>query len=274
MGGNSTQGSPSSQGGNGGGGMSSMGSADLSYLGDNVTLYEDGSYKLKEDPSKGSANYTRIMDLARFIDNAPNTTTTNDDVALWQEKMDTDSFLRGIAMEIILSDSDGYFTMANNYILYDDLDAERLVFSGQDMDLSMGHSINNATLMNDGNYSNFPNFNTRPLMPKMLQVPQFKEDFEKLMLNITKELMNNNTLSSRIDQIAEMITTDVEWDKSCTRMGSSNSSSSGGMGGSTTSNLPFTTAVYGPTNETSLLGLKEWITLRSTNILNFFNATE
>ncbi|KAI8878014.1 coth-domain-containing protein, partial [Backusella circina FSU 941] len=274
MGGNSTQGGPLSQ--SSGGGMDSMGSADLSYLGDNVTLYEDGSYKVKEDPSKGSANFTRIMDLARFIDNAPNTTTTNDDVALWQEKMDTDSFLRGIAMEIIISDSDGYFTMANNYILYDDLDNERLVFSGQDFDLALGHSINNATLMNDGNYSNFPNFDTRPLMPKMLKVPQFKEDFENLMLNITKELMNNNTLSTRIDQLAKMIATDVEWDKSCTRLGSSDSSSSGGGmgGGSMTSNLPFNTAVYGPTNETSLLGLKEWISLRSTNILNFFNATE
>lgn len=268
--------------------------SDLSYLGSNVTLYSAGQYSLKEDPSTGSANYTRIMDLTKFISGQLNTTTVDDSaVSLWQEKMDTDSFLRGLVLEIVISNSDGYFTMANNYILYDDLDQERLVFSGQDFDLSMGTSMYNATLMNGGNYTEYPGFTTRPLMTRMLQVPQFKQDFENLIVNITKQLVNLDILETRIDQIAAMITEDVAWDKTCARVGSSTGSSMGGNGadgGNTTNNstasaaggatggmsssssfVDFTTAVNGPTNSSTSMAVKEWLSTRSNNTLSFFN---
>lgn len=270
------------EGGAGGGGgdvVSSETTSDLSYLGDNVTLYSAGQYSLNEDPSTGSANYTRIMDLTKFISEQSNTTSDDTAVSLWQEKMDTDSFLRGLALEIIISNSDAYFTMANNYILYDDLASERLLFSGQDFDLSMGHTMYNVTLMNGANYTEYPGFTTRPLMTRMLQVPQFKLDFENLLVNITKELVNLDILGTRIDQIAAMITEDVAWDKSCTRVGTATSNSSPGGGNSTDSTtststeIDFLTAVNGPTNVSNNLGIKEWLSLRSTNLLSFFNQT-
>lgn len=274
-----------------------MGSAsDLSFLGNNVTtLYSAGQYNLKEDPSTGTANYTRIMDLTKFISEQSNTTTADDSaVALWQEKMDTDSFLCGLALEIAISNSDAYFTMANNYMLYDDLVNDRMVFSSQDFDLSMGHTMCNASLMKGGNYTEFPGFSSRPLMTRMIQVPQFKTDFENLLVNITKELVNLNVLEARIDQIAVMINEDVIWDKSCTRVGTSQSMSGGGRGGNSTtyndnanapggvgsgggmsdiSSIDFETAVDGPTNSSSNLGIKEWLASRSTNLLAFFNET-
>lgn len=292
--GNQTRGDMGNGGaGGGGGGQSAMGStSDLSYLGNNVTLYSAGQYNLKEGPSTGSANYTRIMDLTKFISEQSNTTTADDSaVALWQEKMDTDSFLRGLALEIVISNSDAYFTMANNFMLYDDIANERIVFSGQDFDLSMGHTMYNVTLMNGGNYTEFPGFSTRPLMTRMLQVPQFKTDFENLLVNITKGLVNLNILESRIDQIAAMISDDVAWDKTCTRVGTSSSMGGGGGGNNSTtttaesttddahgvmysaSDIDFTSAVNGPTNSSNNLGIKEWLSSRSTNLLTFFNET-
>ncbi|MBM6383960.1 MAG: hypothetical protein JSY10_08185 [Paenibacillus sp.] len=41
--------------------------------------------------------------------------------------MDVASFLRGLALEVVISNSDGYFGMPNNYILYDDIENERLI---------------------------------------------------------------------------------------------------------------------------------------------------
>lgn len=274
--------------GAGGGDVVSSGStSDLSYLGDNVTLYSAGQYSLKEDSSTGTANYTRIMDLTKFISEQSNTTADDSAISLWQEKMDTNSFLRGLALEIVISNSDAYFTMANNYILYDDLDNERLLFSGQDFDLAMGHTMFNVTLMNGANYTEYPGFSTRPLMTRMLQVPQFKQDFENLLVNITKELVNLNILETRIDQIAAMITEDVAWDKTCTRAGTSTSNSSPGGNNNTTvstgdsnasdttisTDIDFVAAVNGPTSVSNNLGIKEWLSLRSTNLLAFFNQT-
>ncbi|KAG2198068.1 hypothetical protein INT47_011903 [Mucor saturninus] len=273
---NQTDGGMGGNGGGGGDSVSSASTSDLSYLGDNVTLYSAGQYSLKEDPSTGTANYTRIMDLTKFISEQSNTTSDDSAISLWQEKMDTDSFLRGLALEIVISNSDAYFTMANNYILYDDLENERLLFSGQDFDLSMGHTMYNVTLMNGANYTEYPGFSTRPLMTRMLQVPQFKQDFENLLVNITKELVNLEILETRIDQIAAMITEDVAWDKSCARVGSS-SSSGGGVSSAdsntTSTDIDFVSAVNGPTNVSNNLGIKEWLSLRSTNLLSYFNQT-
>ncbi|CAO3649059.1 unnamed protein product [Mucor hiemalis] len=288
--GNKTEGG---MGPGGGGGQSMMGgTSDLSYLGDNVTLYSAGQYNLKEDPSTGTANYTRIMDLTKFISEQSNTTTADDSaVSLWQEKMDTDSFLRGLALEIVISNSDAYFTMANNYMLYDDLVNDRMVFSSQDFDLSMGHTMYNVSWMNGGNYTEFPGFSTRPLMTRMIQVPKFKADFENLLVNITKGLVNLDILETRIDQIAAMITEDVAWDKSCARVGTSQSNGGGGRGGnsnttstisadagggggmSDASTIDFESAVNGPTNSSNNLGIKEWLSSRSINLLTYFNET-
>ena len=246
--------------------------SDLSYLGNNVSLYTVGEYKLKEEPSTGSANYTRLMDLTKFISEQSNTTgVDNAVVPLWQEKMDTDSFLRGLALEIVLSNSDGYFTMTNNYMLYDDLEQERMVFSEQDFDLTMGLTLFNATLMNIGNYTEFPGFTLRPLMPRMLRVPAFKEDFEHLLVNMTKGLVNLKTLETHIDQTAAMLTQDVAWDKTCTRMGTSLRRQGGHLAND--SQVDFPTAINGPTNSTNHLALKEWLTLRSANLLHFLNQT-
>jgi spore coat protein CotH len=114
--------------------------SDLSYLGDNVTEYSL-QYGVREDPSSGTANYTRIMDLCKFIDEQSNTTSNDSVISLWNEKMDVTSFLRGMALEIVTSQSDAYLANANNYILYDDLENERIVYSNQDFDISMGMFI-------------------------------------------------------------------------------------------------------------------------------------
>ncbi|GAN00807.1 hypothetical protein MAM1_0002c00231 [Mucor ambiguus] len=260
-------------GADGGSGVLQGSSSDLSYLGDNTTLYTS-QYPVKEDPRTGSANYTRIVELTKFISEQSNVTSDNSAAGLWEQYMDVTSFLRGLALEIVISDSDGYFTMGNNYILYDDLDNERILFSGQDFDLTMGTSINNATLMNSGNYSDFPNFSTRPLTSRLFLVPEFKQEFENLIVNMTKALVNPDILTSRINQLYEMLQEDVAWDKSLPRVAASNSSlssTSRGMGGSSVDDQTFYAGVYGPTNAST--SLTEWLALRSSNILTFFNAS-
>lgn len=138
----------------------------------------------------------------------------------------------------------------------------------------VGTSINNATLMNSGNYSDFPNFSTRPLTSRLFLVPEFKQEFENLIVNMTKTLVNPDILTSRINQLYEMLQEDVAWDKSLPRVAASNSSSSStskGMGSSSVDDQTFYAGVYGPTNTST--SLSEWLALRSSNILTFFNAS-
>lgn len=257
--------------------------SSLSYLGDNIDKYSAGQYSVKEDPSVGTANFTRIMDLSKFISEQPTTPVNNSVVSLWEEKMDVESFLRGLALEIVISNSDGYLGMSNNYVLYDDIANERLIFSTQDLDLTMGVTMYTADIIHGGNYSNFPGFNVRALMPRMMQVPQFKQDFEDLIVKYTKELVNPTILGARIDQLYDMLSEDVAWDKSLPRTGKNllfgtpaqDTTSSNGTSTPSFSmaDFSFKQGVYGPTLFPIAMSLTDWLSLRSSNLLAFFNET-
>lgn len=262
----------------GGGGFTMGSDSDLSYLGDNATLYET-PYPAKEDPSTGSANYTRIMELTKFISQQPNATMVNNSATTsWERMMDVESFIRYLALDLVISNSDGYLNMANNYLMYDDLDNDRLVFGGQDYDLTMGTTMGDSESSMSGNYTQFSGFTTRPLTTTLFKVPQYKERLETLIYNITKSVMNPDILNPRIDAIASMILEDVEWDKTCTRLGNSSTNDNRGPS-SSSSNVPFVFAINGTSTDNTTSEytsqnytyLKKFVQERSTNIVTFFD---
>lgn len=254
--------------------------SSLAFLGNNVTLYE-APYSLKEDPSVGTANFTRIMELTRFISQQPNNTMVDDSHAeAWEKMLDVESTLRSLALEVLISNMDGYMSMANNYVLYDDLENERLVMSAQDLDLTMGIVANEPYVT--GNYSKFEGFSQRPLTTTLFKVPKFKQRFEDILYNTTVRLVNPNVLYPRIDALSGLLAQDVEWDKSLPRVTNSTFDF--------TSYVPFSIAVNGSVaeflgNGSNPLGdvlkglgleslfLKEWIKLRSDNIYGYFNGS-
>lgn len=249
--------------------------SDLSYLGDNVTLYTQ-QYSVSEDPSSGSANFTRIMDLCKFISEQSNTTSDSAAVDLWHEKIDVTSFLRGIAFEIVTSQSDAYLANGNNYMLYDDLENERLVYSNQDFDISMGTAFLSAEAMHGGNYSRFPGFLERPLTSRLLAVPEFKREIHDLVYNFTRDLVNPDIMNPRIDDLYTFLEQDVAWDKSLPRVGNS-SLFEAIAPGFDFDQIPFMFGINGtlpdsPASNFSI-SLKNWLELRSTNLMKFFNET-
>ncbi|KAI9486830.1 MAG: coth protein-domain-containing protein [Benjaminiella poitrasii] len=256
--------------------------SDLSYLGSNVTIYSQG-YTAKEKPSSGLVDYTRLMELTKFISEQSNATIiSNDVVPLWQEKLDMDSVLRALAFEIIVSDPDGYLVNGNNYLLYEDLEKERFVMTEQDFDLTMGASTQNSSLLNLGNWTNFPGVTTSPLSSSMLRVPEFKTEFERIIFNFTKGIMNPTILFPRIDQLYSMLEEDVAWDSSLPTVAENLMFElAGGLMNSTDSQkhvslaqmFPFNVSVNGHSDFGFNMGLKEWVSLRSSNIMTFFNGT-
>ncbi|CEP14033.1 hypothetical protein [Parasitella parasitica] len=249
--------------------------SDLRYLGNNLTEYSM-QYSVREDPSSGTANYTRIMDLCKFISEQSNTTSDDSAISLWSEKIDVPSFLRGMAFEIVTSQSDAYLANGNNYILYDDLENERIVYSNQDFDLSMGTAFLSPELIHGGNYTKFPGFLERPLTSRLLAVPQFKKEIGELVYNFTRDLVNTEILFPRIDALYTFIEQDVAWDKTLPRVGNSSSFDAAGTNFSL-SEIPLWFGLNGTISDPAVanfsISLKNWVGLRSTNLLNFFNGT-
>ncbi|KAL7335084.1 hypothetical protein PS15p_200615 [Mucor circinelloides] len=243
--------------------------SDLSYLGDNATLYSI-PYPAKEDPATGTANYTRIMDFTKFL-SEQNTTVDDSVVPLWEEKIDVTSFLRGLAFEIITSSLDGYLGIHNNYILYDDRENERLVFSAQDFDLTLGTSGGQMKNLFAGDYTTFPGFNSTPLATRMLAVPKFRSEFDKLIRNYTTGLVNTEIMSPRIDDLMTFLNDDVVWDKSLPRVGTSAYLEQ--AAGINVSSISFSEGVNGPLPTDFIMGVREWLIQRTNNLYEYFNAT-
>lgn len=256
--------------------------SDLTYLGDNATLYE-APYSLKEKSRVGSADYNRIMELTRFISQQPNDTMVDDTYAEdWEKVLDVESALRVLAHEILVSNLDGYIVGGNNYVLYDDLKNERIVMSGQDFDISMGLLADEPFIT--GNYQRLFGFNKRPLTTTLLKVPKYRQRFEEILYTASVNLLSPNVLYPRIDSLSAMLRQDVEWDKSLPRVANTKSALD------YTSAIPFSVAVNGSASDIvsannstfatlmSKLGikslfLKEWAQVRNENLLNFFSGT-
>ena len=66
--------------------------SDLSYYKDNVTAYTDGQYKIKEISSEKERSYQPLMELTRFLSEAP--TDSEDAVFQWEKHFNMESVLR------------------------------------------------------------------------------------------------------------------------------------------------------------------------------------
>lgn len=278
--------------------------SDLSYY-NNVTAYADGQYKIKAVASKGDKekpDYEPLMKFTEFIESAP--TNTSDAVETWNKELDTDGFLRSMALEVLLGYADGYLTMADNYYLYDNPETSQMFFIPSDLDFTFGSTIFSLDQMLSGNYSDFPNIANRPLMTKILQVPAFKQQFDDLLVNITKSLVNPVVMNDRINNLYDMLQEDVAWDSELVRVAKNVFASFGNAVDSSgnvdsgiadvigdqappnmdlsvmidftkriNETIPFDLAVNGSPGYKSLTGVKEWVQRQNDAILKFYNTT-
>ncbi|KAG0175358.1 hypothetical protein DFQ28_000968 [Apophysomyces sp. BC1034] len=272
--------------------------ADLQFRGDNQTLYNDDSYKIKVEPAKGQPmDYTRLMEFTKFLASAP--TNGSEVVKEWEKHIDTESVVRNMALEILLGFADGYITNVNNFYIYDNRKRRQFTFIPSDTDFSMGSTMVKLDNMWNGNYHQFAGMSlSRPLVQKMLEVPELKQQFEQLLVKICKEVLNPQVMNPYIDNLANMVREDVAWDRTLPRanpdafkiieqMAASadavqqlNDVAQPTFDMNTTIDLgtrlvlddvTFDMAVNGPTGHISLSGVKEWVARQSEATLKYFS---
>ncbi|ORZ18671.1 coth protein-domain-containing protein [Absidia repens] len=267
--------------------------SDLSYYGDNNVSAYDGPYKIEEDADKKhsddgeTSDFQKLMNFTQFLSGAP--TTSNDAATIWNEYIDMDSVIRSFVIEIVGGLSDGYIANANNFFLYDNLAERRFTYLAADFDTTLGNTFVKLEDMWSGNYSQYPGFSMRPLAQKMIQVPEFKAQFEQLLLNTTQRLIDPEFINPRIDDLVKMIRQDVEWDIGLPKMNPNATIDTETaeyfkdpkdlpppMDWDTIkdiqkrSHVDFDIAVNGPTHSISLPGVKEWFANQSKAIQDYF----
>lgn len=124
-----------------------------------------------------------------------------------------------MAIEILGSYSDGYILNSNNFYVYQNPETNQFVYIPADLDLCLGNTIRNASQLSNGNYTDFPGWGQRPLLNRILLVPDFKNRFINLLQDLNNKLFNIDVVGPRIDDLAAMIREDVAWDKTLPGVG-------------------------------------------------------
>ncbi|KAJ8652679.1 hypothetical protein O0I10_011686 [Lichtheimia ornata] len=275
--------------------------SDLGYIGDNVTAYAAGQYKIKEDPSEGEPDYAPLMNLTRFIAHAP--TNTSNAVEEWNKHFDMESVLRGMALEVLVGYSDGYLTLADNYYVYQmGVNSTRFLYIPSDLDMTFGSTLVKMSDMVSGDYNRFPGLHDRPLTSQFLRVPEFKDRFEKLLNSLSAHLVTPKVLDPVIDDTVNMIRPDVEWDLTLPRLSQFNFSDSQEAMGSlmdvstdmsqfsmpstvdnatmqelftgATANVTFDEAISGHLGLLSLASIKEFIANQSSATQEYYRQRQ
>lgn len=130
--------------------------------------------------------------------------------------------------------------------------------------------------MHGGNYTRFPGLTERPLTSRLLAVPAFKKEIHDLVYNFTRDLVNPDILNPRIDDLYTFLEQDVAWDKSLPRVGNTSLLDAIDSGFSF-DQIPFMFGINGTLPDSPIsnfsISLKNWLEIRSTNLMKFFNET-
>jgi hypothetical protein len=263
--------------------------SDLSYYGENTTLYSLGQYKIKAGTDKDETpdDYKDLQEFTKYI----HSTTINTTVEDWEKHLDTEVFTRAMAVENLLGFSDAYMTLADNFYIYNDPKSPgRFIYIPADLDTTIGIALYELDYLLTGNYSEHPGFNIRPLTSKLFLNQILLDNYQHVLLNLTQQLINPNIMDPFIDSVVSMIYPDVEWDQTLPGMGTFQvppiDNMDPGASGNVTSNpllgpgfrtnwtdVPqtFDSSLNGPTNSTTMESVKGFIARKSANILAFYN---
>ena len=172
--------------------------SDLTYHGTNPTYYQN-TYKLKTNEAVN--DYSGLIHFIEVLYNSPNASFVCD----IQDVFDVETYLRTLAVEILIGQWDGYAYNNNNYYLYQRPSDGKFIFLEYDLDNTFGIDWFNINWSIRNIYA-WANSN-RPLYSKLLAIPYFKDRFnyhmKDLLTNVFLPLNLINNLQSTQNMIAD-----------------------------------------------------------------------
>ncbi len=169
------------------------------YLGDDWKKYQDRYYPKRDATPK---EIEHIIAFAKLISKA-------DDDAFKKDVgnyLDIDNFLRFIAVNTMLPNTDSFLTTGHNYYLYLNPRTNKLAFMPWDLDIAfagfplMG-TIEQQTHMNLLK----PSPNRIKLVDRLLAIPEVNERYRKIVIEIAGVAFTRQKLLSEVDAMAKLV---------------------------------------------------------------------
>ena len=186
---------------------SPRGRAGLEYLGDNVDAYRNlYEIKTRDNPKA----WSDLVRLCRLL----SATEPEKLEAVLAPHLDIDGALKFLALEVSLVNTDGYWTRASDYSLYQN-EAGRFHILPYDFNEAMGVQGGRR-----GGHASGPTLDplvgtsdpSKPLRSKLLAVPALRERYLGYVREIAEQWLDWKKLSPRARQYQSLIEADVKAD--------------------------------------------------------------
>ena len=186
---------------------SPRGRAGLEYLGDSIDFYRN-LYEIKTKNVEKS--WSDLVRLCRLL----STTPPGKLEAVLAPHLDIDGALKFLALEVALVNTDGYWTRASDYSIYQD-EAGRFHILPYDFNEAMGVQ-GPGRRGSHGGPSLDPlvgaDDQAKPLRSKLLAVPALRERYLEYVRDIAERWMDWDRLSPMVRQYQSLIEAEVKAD--------------------------------------------------------------
>ncbi|MFY0605835.1 MAG: CotH kinase family protein [Cyclobacteriaceae bacterium] len=185
--------------------------ADLNYKGADPEAYKEEfwgrqAYELKmnedQDDYAGFANFMFVL----------NRTPKAQFETKIKEVFDVLSYLKALAVEMLIAHWDNYGVNQNNFYLYENPTDNKFYYIPYDLDNTLGVDFFGVDWADRDMYTWFNENEHRPLTERILEVPAFREEFTRIVDQLLKTQFSPEVLNPRIDEIKSMIQDAAEQD--------------------------------------------------------------
>ncbi|MDQ7817877.1 MAG: CotH kinase family protein [Melioribacteraceae bacterium] len=181
--------------------------ADLTYKGSDPNLYklfsgDRQAYELTTNESKN--DYTQLARFIKIINQTPQNVFADSLESIFH----VEQFLMYQAMNLMIGGWDDYWSLMNNYYLYFEPTEKKFNWIPYDYDNTFGISwwdINWAAA-NPYNFPKVDNSSSRPLIERILTIPEYRNLYTHFIEFFRNNLVNINNLASKVNTIRDKIT--------------------------------------------------------------------
>ena len=184
--------------------------ADLDFINSNPEAYkfEDGGERVYDLKTNNSGDdYTNLANFISTINN----TSASDMYCAVENIFNSDVYLKYLAFDVIISNWDGYYGNMNNYYLYENPSTERMEYFPFDLDNTWGINWFSFDWAERDPY-NWQLSGDRPLVTALLTNPEWFEQFETYVHEISDVIKNDFDISTRIADLITLVGPYVEND--------------------------------------------------------------
>ena len=160
----------------------------IDFLGDDWEKYK-GQYRPQSEATPAATR--RLIDFARLVQREGDERFKNE-IASY---LDVDKFLRFMAVQALIANADGFFTLGYNYYLYLDPTSNRFVFIPGDQELAFANFLmmGTADQLMDMSIAR-PYGGENRLADRLLAISDVRDSYRKIVSDLSKTVFRKDRL--------------------------------------------------------------------------------